>query len=78
MDEGKQIRLTSVEVLMRELDSLIGTVSTDDALVEGGDLAKTVEVQLTDEGREVLVLEPFPKDFTSKLLVIIDCENDIG
>ena len=59
-----------MEVGMRELYGLGVVIRTNEALLEGGYLAETVEVELADEGREVLVLEPFAQDLTREPLLV--------
>ena len=59
-----------MEVGMRELYGLGVVIRTNEALLEGGYLAETVEVELADEGREVLVLEPLSQDLTRKPLLV--------
>ena len=41
-----------------------------DALLEAGDLAEAVEVQLADERAKVLVLEPMTKHFLAESLLV--------
>ena len=61
-----------MEVGVRELYGLGVVIRTNEALLEGGYLAETVEVELADEGREVLVLEPLSKNLTREALLIVD------
>ena len=72
LDQGKEVRLAAVEVRVCELSSLGILVGAHEALLEGRDLAEAIEVELTDERGEVLVLEPFTEDFAGKLLLVKD------
>ena len=72
MDKTQKIGLATMKVGMGKLYGLRISVGTDETLLEGRYLAKAIEIELSDEGREVLVFEPFPEDFTSKSFLVED------
>ena len=72
LDKSEQVGLTSMEVGMCKLDGFSGVGGAHKALLEGRDLAETVEIELTDKGREVLVFEPFSQNFPGKSFVVVN------
>ena len=61
-----------MKVGMGELYSVGIVVGAEKALLEGRYLAEAIEVELSDEGRKVLVLEPFPEDLAGESFLIED------
>ena len=59
-----------MEVRMLEVPGFCVCITSEDALLQVGYLVESIHVQLANKGCELLVLEPPPKHFTSKLLVI--------
>lgn len=59
-----------MEVGMCELYGFGIMVGAEKALLEGRYLAEAIEIELPDEGRKVLVFEPFPQDLASKPFLI--------
>lgn len=50
-----------MKVRVCELDGFVLIVHAQQTLLQGRDLAESIEIELTNERGEVLVLEPFPK-----------------
>ena len=60
---------------MRELYSLGIVVGAEKALLEGRYLAEAVEIELPDEGGELLVFEPLAQNLAGESLMIEDWRN---
>ena len=71
LNEVQEVWLTLVKVGMGKLNGVMVVISTNEALLEGRYLAEAVEVELTNEGREVLMFEPFAKYFLRKPFVVV-------
>lgn len=61
LDKREEVGLTTVKVRVCELDGFVLIVHAQQTLLQGRDLAESIEIELTNERGEVLVLEPFPK-----------------
>jgi hypothetical protein len=68
----EEIRLSSVKIRMLKVPKLCFGIAFQDALLEVRYLMKSVHVQLTNERREIAVLEISWKDVIRKALVLKD------
>ena len=73
--ETQQVWLTTQKVCMFKVPEFGVRVSTEDTLLEMGDLVKAVHVELADKGAKVLVFEPTPEDFTRESLLVEDWDG---
>ena len=70
LDEAEQIGLPAVEMGVFKVPWLGVAVAFQDALLEVGDLVEAIHVELPDERRKLLMLEPATEDFSSKAFMV--------
>ena len=75
LDEAEEVWLAAVEVGVFEVPWFGISVALQDALLQMRNFVKPVHVQLSDKGRELLVLEPASEDFESKRFMVEDCRR---
>jgi len=76
VNQTKKIGLVSAEVLMGKIPVFgFSCVGAEDALLEMGNLVKSIHVELANEGSKVLVFKPPRKDFACETFVIKDYER---
>jgi len=79
VNQAKKIGLVSAEVLMGKIPVFcFSCVGVEDALLEMGNLVKSIHVELANEGSKVLVFKPTRKDFACETFVIKDYERFNG
>ena len=62
--------MTAVEVGMFEMPRFSITVAPENALLQMWDLVEAIHVELPDERRKLLMLEPATEDFSSKAFMV--------
>lgn len=78
LDESEKVGLAAVKVRVCELDGVNVHLVSESTLLESGDLAKAIEVELTNEGGKVLMLEPLSKELTREPFLIQDCTTTVS
>lgn len=70
LDEAQKIWLSAMEVRMLEVPGFCIAVTSEDSLLQMRNLVEAIHIQLTHEGRKLLMLEPTAEDFSRKAFMI--------
>lgn len=72
LDEAQKIGLTAVEMRVFEMPWFGVTIASENSLLKMRDLVETIHVKLSNEGSELLMLEPATENLSSETFMIED------